>query len=210
MTILVVALISLNIFLLAGVGVAYVRLREKKEDDPRMSYGLRMLQAKIAVLEDLSDKTDMQVQRLIQLLDQKMAGVKVVTQTADQQIKEIQEALQKALEVAEAFQSQVPIQALSERQDTNKYIKAARMSHSGSSVEEIQEQVDLPPAELELIKKVNSSELRFSEENLPAWAESSQEDDVFEVPQVSSESLDQIAEEFREACERFAKDETPS
>ena len=42
----------------------WVKLFKRKQDDPRMSRGLQLLQSKIAVLEDLSDRTELQVKQL--------------------------------------------------------------------------------------------------------------------------------------------------
>ena len=51
-----------------------------------------------------------------------------------------------------------------------KYVKAARLSHQGVSVEEIAATVDLSRGEIEFIAKVNKDQLQFSLEDLPAWA----------------------------------------
>ncbi|MEN0058082.1 MAG: DUF2802 domain-containing protein, partial [Bdellovibrio sp.] len=53
--------VLVNLILFAGVIGVWIRLSRPAKDDPRLSKGLQLLQSKIAVLEDLSDRTETQV-----------------------------------------------------------------------------------------------------------------------------------------------------
>jgi hypothetical protein len=141
------------------------------KDDPRLSKGLQLLQNKIAVLEDLSDRTETQVSQLTALLEQKVKVIQLSVQAADKQINKIEQSMQKSLEVAKIFQDRIPHSEILERQSTIKYVKAARLAHQGLSVEEIANQVDLSRGEIEFIAKVNREQLMFCEESLPEWAQ---------------------------------------
>jgi len=46
---------------LAGVVAVWIKITRPSKDDPRLSRGLQLLQTKISVLEDLSDRTETQV-----------------------------------------------------------------------------------------------------------------------------------------------------
>ncbi|MGE0763276.1 MAG: DUF2802 domain-containing protein, partial [Bdellovibrionales bacterium] len=63
--------VFVDVALFLGVTVAWFRLNRPAQDDPRLSRGLQLLQSKIAVLEDLSDRTDAQVKQLTSLIEQK-------------------------------------------------------------------------------------------------------------------------------------------
>ena len=47
-----------DILLAVGLFIVVMRVSRQPKDDPRLSRGLQLLQAKIAVLEDLSDRTE--------------------------------------------------------------------------------------------------------------------------------------------------------
>lgn len=213
----IILLVAVNILMMAGLAICFVRLREKRADDPRLSYGLKLLQSKISVLEDLSDKTDIQVKQLLLLLENKIGELKTRSDDANKKIEVINQSMKKTLEVAEIFQTQVPHEEIVDRKVTNKYIQAARLAHRGESLQSIQTQVDLPAGELELIHKVNKEQLTFSEEQLPAWAEKhplEQKEELFSAPKVDTDSLDELARDFKQACQDFAEkedvDEGPS
>jgi hypothetical protein len=148
----------------------WMKLRRPPQDDPRLSRGLPLLQTKITVLEDLSDRTDAQVKQLSGMLDQKARIVQNKILEAEQQILKIDHSMNKSLEVAEIFQDKIPHQEILERQRTVEYVKAARMAHSGMSVEEISQTVHLPREQIELIAKFNREQLMFDETQLPEWA----------------------------------------
>lgn len=162
--------ILVNIVVVAGLVGAWIRLNRPPKDDPRMSKGLQLLQSKIAVLEDLSDRTEIQVNQLTALLEQKVKEIQTKIQAADKQISKIEQSMNKSLEVAKIFQDKIPHTEIIERQNTVKYVKAARLAHQGKSVEEIIQAVDLTRGEIEFIAKVNKEQLMFCEQSLPEWA----------------------------------------
>lgn len=165
--------ILLNLILLASVVGVWMRLQRPQKDDPRLSKGLQLLQSKIAVLEDLSDRTEVQVQQLTALLEQKVREVQQQVQSSEKQLQKIEQSMQKSLEVAKIFQDRIPHNEIVERQSTIKYVKAARLAHQGLSVQDIAAQVDLSLGEIEMIAKVNKDQLMFCEESLPEWAQDS-------------------------------------
>jgi hypothetical protein len=159
-----------NIAILTAIFVIFARLRRPAKDDPRMSKGLQLLSSKIAVLEDLNDRTETQVQQMLTLLDQKSRELQAKIALAEQQVQAVRQSMDQSLEVAQIFQDKIPHTEIIERQNSMKYIKAARLAHAGYSVEQIAGQVDLPTGELEFIAKVNRDSLSFREEELPVWA----------------------------------------
>lgn len=201
----------INVFLGLGVGFLWIRLLKPSKDDPRMSRGLQLLQSKIAVLEDLSDRTDHQVKQLTLLLEEKAKDVQKQIEAAQQQIMAVQDSMRKSQEVAKIFQDRIPHEEIIERQNTVKYVRAAQMAHSGASVEEIEGAVGLPRSEVELIHKVNQNRLMFSPQELPAWIQEELKTEnakatnplekayreAFEPPPTPSESLKKLGEEFR-------------
>lgn len=175
--------IFVNLVLLAGFGFVWFRLQRPAKDDPRLSRGLQLLQSKIAVLEDLSDRTETQFNQITNLMEQKIRDVQGYIVQAEKQVQKIESSMGKSLEVAKIFQDKIPHQEIIERQNTIKYVKAARLAHQGLSVAEIASQVDLSQGEIEFIAKVNREQLQFSEADLPAWAqEGTEEADEFERP----------------------------
>lgn len=164
--------IVFDIFMALGLFVVIMRMSRAPKDDPRMSRGLQLLQSKISVIEDLSDRTEMQVNQLAALLESKAREVQAKVQLAEQTVHEIRVAMERSLDVAKIFQDKIPHQEIIERQNTIKYVQAARLAHQGSSVEEIVEQVGLPKGEVEFIAKVNREQLMFKEDQLPSWAQS--------------------------------------
>ena len=162
--------IFINLVLLAAVGFIWVRLNRPAKDDPRLARGLQLLQSKISVLEDLSDRTETQVTQLTSLMEQKCRDIQGYIHQADKQVQKIEASMGKSLEVAKIFQDKIPHQEIIERQNTLKYIKAARLAHLGHSAEDIAKQVDLSQGEIDFIAKVNRDQLQFSEDDLPAWA----------------------------------------
>ena len=214
--------VLVNLVLVAAVVGLWFKLNRPAKDDPRLSRGLQLLQSKISVLEDLSDRTESQVQQLTHLLEQKARDVQGHILQADRQIQNIDNSMNRSLEVAKIFQDKIPHQEIIERQNTIKYVKAARMAHQGATVEEICAAVELSRGEIEFIAKVNRDQLQFSEQDLPEWAqnstdlqESAVESSGFKLttpaiqPQpvtapvhakeVQSQALSQLGEQFRRA-----------
>lgn len=171
MSLWVLLQVVLNILLVTSVFIMWARLKRPPQDDPRLSRGLQLLQSKITVLEDLSDRTDRQVTQLTSLIDQKARFLQSKIYEAETQILKVQGAMDKSLEVAEIFQDKIPHDEIIDRQNTVKYVRAARMAHSGHSIEEILLEVDLPREQVEFIAKVNREKLMFDDEQLPAWAQ---------------------------------------
>jgi hypothetical protein len=165
--------IVMDFVLVAGITGLWIRLHRPQKDDPRLSKGLQLLQSKIAVLEDLSDRTEVQVNQLTTLLEQKCRELQQQVQTSEKQLLRIDQSMQKSLEVAKIFQDRIPHSEILERQNTIKYVKAARLAHQGLSAEEIATHVDLSTGEIEFISKVNKEKLMFCEDSLPEWAQSS-------------------------------------
>lgn len=173
MNIWLLLLTFFNIVLLAGLSFSlFLRVKEKKEDQ-RLTKGLQLLQNKISILEDLSDKTDQQVRKLIHILDQKTGEVRQVMAASDDQIQQIEAMLNKGLEISKIFHEQIPQGEMQNRQKTTLYVTAAKMAHQGYNLEQILAQVDLTPAEVQMIIKVNKDNLQFAEDQLPAWAQGS-------------------------------------
>lgn len=222
--------VLVNLILLAGVVGLWIRLQRPPKDDPRLSKGLQLLQSKIAVLEDLSDRTETQVNQLTALLEQKVKDIQIKIQSADKQIAKIEQSMQKSLEVAKIFQDRIPHTEIVERKNTIKYVKAARLAHQGLSVDEIASQVDLSRGEIEFIAKVNKDQLMFCEDSLPEWIQDDAEtaapqpqsdlsdvdnisfmtplhresvqdmSTVFEVPKTDQEALKKLGDAFKAAC----------
>lgn len=192
--------ILFNLILLFGVASLWIKLNRPPKDDPRLSRGLQLLQSKIAVLEDLSDRTESQVKQLSALIDQKSKEVHYKIEQAEKTLVQIEQAKQKSLEVAKIFQDKIPHKEIIERQNSLKYVQAARLAHQGMSVEEICEKVDLVRGEVELIAKMNRQKLNFDEEALPEWAKEEAEEVV--VPPAQSnkkQALKDLGQKFRQA-----------
>jgi len=159
-----------DIFAALGFFIILMRLSRQPKDDPRLSRGLQLLQSKISVLEDLSDRTENQVGQLTAILDQKSKEVQAKVQLADQHVHEIRVSMERSLDVAKIFQDKIPHQEIIERKNTIKYVQAAKLAHQGLNADEIALKVDLPKGEIEFIAKVNRDQLMFSEAGLPEWA----------------------------------------
>ena len=203
MSVWVLLQIVLNVLLLLGVSIIWFRLKRPPKDDPRLSRGLQLLQSKITVLEDLSDRTDRQVSQLTSLLDQKTRLLQSKIFDAEAQIQKVQGSMDRSMEVAEIFQDKIPHDEIIERQNTVKYIQAARLAHSGASVEEIIDEVDLPREQVEFIAKVNKDKLMFDENKLPAWANKKSGE-----PQMDFE-LNEMEFETQEQAPVQAEEEVP-
>ena len=205
--------IFFNVVMFGGIVFVLARLSRPAKDDPRLSKGLQLLQSKISVLEDLADRTDAQVKQLNALIDQKVKDIHFKIEDAEKMLLQIEQSKSKSLEVAKIFQDKIPHKEIIERQNTIKYVKAARLAHQGLSVDEIAAQVDISRGEIEMIAKVNKGQLMFDNESLPEWIEDSTEDsdtrqDDFVIekpnPQVSpvinkTEALKNLGDKFRTA-----------
>ena len=208
--------IVFNLTVFVTVFALWLRLKRPPQDDPRLSRGLQLLQTKITVLEDLSDRTDNQVKQLTSLLDQKTRMLQNKVLEAEQQILKIDHSMNKSLEVAEIFQDKIPHQEIVERKQKGEYVRAARMAHSGLSVDDIASAVALPREQIELIAKFNREQLMFDEDLLPEWANRAVEKEEgagnfslsqidflgnLEKPQPDLNQMAKIDSEFKEAVQ---------
>src|SRR5580692_288023 len=100
--------IVFDAIIFVAVIASWLRLQRPPKDDPRLSRGLQLLQSKITVLEDLSDRTDAQVKQLSLLLDQKSRYIQDKILQAEHQVLKVDQSMQKSLEVAEIFQDKIP------------------------------------------------------------------------------------------------------
>lgn len=208
MTVWMVAQFALNLIFIAGIALCLIKMRARKEEDPRLSYGLKLLQNKLAILEDLSDKTDHQVKQLLALMEAKMRDVQNRVIEADAKLKAIDAAVAKNMEAASIFRTQNPHEEIVEQKVTSKYVNAARMAHQGYTREQIHQQIDLPDAEIDLIMKVNRDQLMFAEDQLPGWVEKhplEDNPDLFTPPQVDVAALNKMGDDFKKACQEFAQ-----
>lgn len=158
------------LLLFAGVVGLWIRAFRPAKEDPRLSKGLQLLQSKISILEDLSDRTDTQVQQLTLLLEKKGKEIQDKVGQSENLVAKIEQKLQQVREISKIFQDHIPHHEIMERKKTIKYVKAARMAHQGSSVDQICQELDISPAEADFILNVNKEQLMFCEESLPEWA----------------------------------------
>lgn len=181
----------LNVLLIAYIAFTQLGRRKAHFEDQRLTKGLQLLQNKISILQDLSDKTDEQVRRWVHLIDQKAQSVQGQIRESDEKIAQIEAALSKALDVSKIFYEQVPHGEMAERQKTSKYVQAAKLANQGFSVDQIAQKIDLSTAEIEMITKMNREQLQFSEESLPSWVQthagSTPEDRSQEVAEFGSQ-----------------------
>ena len=234
MSIFIFSQIAFNVFLILAAWVLWSKFRRPAKDDPRLSRGLQLLQSKISILEDLSDKTDHQINQIIAVLDKKCKELQGKVQEAKTEVNRVDCSIQRSLEVSEIFEDRIPHQEIIERQKTKKYVLAAQLAHQGLTPEEISRRVDIPLGELEMITKVNRDRLMFDKENLPAWAKESDQrsleqrvsfqmadqtiDETTQIPTDIGESviykplierpksLKKIGNEFRRVCEKAETD----
>jgi hypothetical protein len=188
-----------NIFVLAGIIVCLIKAFKSKEDDPRLTQGLRLLQSKISILEDLSDHTENQVKQLMTLLDKKLHEVREVMGQVNQHMGEVDRSIKQSQRVAQQIQNEMTPDRIFEKKLENKYIQAARLAHSGYSVEEIVQQLQLPKAEVELIAKVNKKKCVYEGES------GAVQDKIFakslQMPRIEGESLNQTHMAFQQAVQ---------
>ncbi len=160
------------IFDLAFIATATLLLIERSKsktlEDPRLSRGLQLLSSKIAILQDLMDRSEAMSRQLTQLMDGKRQNIQESLEEVEVHLHRIKKATEKSQEVAKIFQEQIPHREIIERQTSAKYLQAAKLANKGLSFEEIAKQVDIPRGELDLIVKVNRERLLVEEES--AWA----------------------------------------
>lgn len=204
-----------------AVAILWIKSNRPAKEDPRLSRGLQLLQSKISVLEDLSDRTERQVQQLMSLLEERARLLQGKILQAHETINKIEQSMNKSLSVAKIFQDKIPHEEIIERQNSAKFVLAAKMAHQGKSVEEIMQEVDLPQAEIEFIAKVNRDELTFSEAHLPDWAKVETDMSTsasssssaatltaaFQQPQLDLSGLNSVQNNFKAAVQEVAEQE---
>src|ERR1700722_17719746 len=126
------------------------RSKSKSMEDPRLSRGLQLLSSKIAILQDLMDRSENMSRQLTQLIDGKQADIQERIEEVEICLHKIEAATEKSQEAVEIFKDKIPHQEMVERQTTVKYLHAAKLAHQGLSLEAIAQQVDIPRGELEL------------------------------------------------------------
>ncbi|MBC7741094.1 MAG: DUF2802 domain-containing protein [Bdellovibrionaceae bacterium] len=166
----------MNVLLFSFIFFTMVIKSKNKVEDNRLTKGLQLLQNKISILQDLSDKSDEQVRRWVHLIEIKSHEVQNQLTLSDEKIIQIESALSKALDVSKIFYEQVPHAEMADRQKTSKYVQAAKLAHQGFTTDQISQKIDLSPAEIEMITKMNRDQLQFAEENLPAWVQNQEAD----------------------------------
>lgn len=199
MSIWVLLQILFDVFVIAGVSVCLIKVFKSKEDDPRLTQGLRLLQSKISILEDLSDHTENQVKQLMHMLDKKLHDVRGTIQVVNQHIGEVDKSIEKSRRVAEQIQNEISTDQIVEKKLENKYIQAAQLAHKGHSVEEIVKALNLPKAEVELIAKINKKKCVYENQK------QSVQDKIFEeslqMPEMKNSSLAQTQINFQQAVQ---------
>lgn len=202
MSIWVLLQIIVNIFVLVGVVVCLVKTFKTKEDDSRLTQGLRLLQSKISILEDLSDHTENQVQQLMTLLDKKLIEVRKTIQHMNVQINEVDRSIEQGKKMAQAIQHEMASDQMTEKKLESRYIQAAQLAHQGLGVEEIMQQVELPRGEVELITKVNRKKCVY--QNSKTSKGSYQKEILsrsLEMPDITTNSVDKAQIDFQEAVQ---------
>lgn len=165
------------------------RSKSKMTEDTRLSRGLQLLSSKIAILQDLMDRSETMGRQLSQILDNKEQEIQERIEEIELHLHKVQRATEKSQEVAKIFQDRIPHQEIIERQNTIKYVQAAKMANQGFSVDDIAKQVDIPRGELDLIVKLNRDRLMVNE---PEWA---QEQTISKAPSHPAEFLVQNTQE---------------
>ena len=192
--------IAVQIFLVLSVVILWLRQARKPKDDPRLTRGLQLLQSKIAVLEDLSERTEHQVQNLTQFLDERSKHLQTKILDAEELLVKLDHSMKKSLDVAEIFQDKIPHEEIIERGQTQKYVTAAKMANDGRTVDEIVQALNLPRSEVEFIAKVNRDELTFEPSLLPEWAKPKEL--AFQPARPDLSSLKMVEGNFRQAVKQ--------
>jgi hypothetical protein len=216
MTYAIIAFAFINIVLGLLVAILWVRVNRPAKEDPRLSRGLQLLQSKISILEDLSDRTDRQVKQLIHILEERARGLSQKILKAEEMMASIDHSAAKSKQLADIFQDKIPHAEIIERQNTAKYVQAAQLAHEGKTASEISQVLDIPVSEAEFIVKVNKDELSFDSESLPDWAKAENdkanlEDKMVEkaftpsIPDLSS--IDRLTASFNKVVEDHKEEE---
>jgi hypothetical protein len=166
----IIVQVAVNVLLFAGIVFLLLQRKQLAKEDHRFSKGLQLLQSKIAILEDLSDQTDVQVKTLTKLLEDKYKEIQAILIETDQQILRMEEVAENTWRQIQS--SGVKVDS-TDQQNLSKYVKAAQLANSGNGVDDIIKKVDLTRGEIELIHAMNKEQLVFNQNSLPAWAKES-------------------------------------
>ncbi len=145
-----------NLVLAMACFIAWMRLRKREQDDPKLARSFQLVQSKIAVLEDFSDSLEKQMRFHQGVLDQKIKDISEKIEEADKKISEIGVSIQKSVEVANLFEDRIPHEDVIERKRTEQYMRAAELAAQSKSVQDIAKEVDLTIPEIEFIAKVKN------------------------------------------------------
>jgi hypothetical protein len=167
-------------------------------EDQSLSKCLQLLQNKISILQDLSDKTVEHVRTWVHLIEHKATDVQKQLIQSDEKIAQIEQALSKALDVSKIFYEQVPASEMAERQKTSKYVQAAKLANQGFTTDQISQKVDLSIAEIDMITKMNREQLQFAEESLPAWVNAAAQTE-------NAENRDQEVADFNSQLQKMSQ-----
>lgn len=190
------ALVQLIFF--AGLVFLWMRMKRSMDDDSRWSRGLQFVQSKIAVFEDLSDRTEHQVKQLTVMMENKICDLQRKIDEADELLNKISSSMKKSIEVAQIFQDKIPHEEIIERQNTVKFVKAALMANEGKTEEEIAQAVELPRSQIEFIVKVNSDRLSFDACQMPEWLKSElNKDPMTKHSMFEKKNLETLAASFQ-------------
>ncbi len=165
-----VLFISLFIDLFLILFVFRFWLRSKSSsNDFKLNRGLQILDGKMEILEDLSERTGKEYEQLTELLEKKSIQISKKIQEAKLYVQKIEEAIAKSYKVVKIFREKIPHKELAEKEKALNYIKAAKKAYAGEDVEKISKELNLPLVEVELIHKFNKASLNFKEEDLAPW-----------------------------------------
>lgn len=183
MSVSLLVLTLFNIILLAGLSFSiFLRVKEKKEDQ-KLTKGLQLLQNKLSILQDLSDRTDEQVHKLVHLLDSKSVEIRSTMKEANHLLEEIRTA---PIEQSQQMnQSPSSTDAAAYNAKSAAVVKAAQLSHAGANIEQIIQETELNRSEVEMIMAVHKHNLQFSAEHLPDWTQ--------ETTSISNQELDEFS-----------------
>lgn len=181
MSVSLLVLTLFNIILLAGLSFSiFLRVKEKKEDQ-KLTKGLQLLQNKLSILQDLSDRTDEQVHKLVHLLDSKSADIRIAMKEANHLLEEVRTAPAQYIQQA----AQPANDSAAYNAKSAAVVKAAQLSNAGADIEQIIQETELNRSEVEMIMAVHRHNLQFSAESLPDWAQ--------ETTSISNQELDEFS-----------------
>ncbi|MCS6837730.1 MAG: DUF2802 domain-containing protein [Bdellovibrionaceae bacterium] len=155
--------------LLTGYLILWKKLKALSGQEGSLSQGLQLLQTKIAILEDLSNRVEEQQKQAQIFFDNKHKQMQELLDTMEEKIRNLNEKSSWLLDHGEQ---------LAERELTIKLTRAAILAHKGVPAVEIAKRLGLGLQEAELIASLNSQTLQFDIESLPNWLKKSIEQEL--------------------------------